>query len=494
LVFVRSSKAIYDFLELLRWFYYSIIILCTNNVISGVSNWIEGFRKGTNFPQADDLNGAAQALVRLQDTYQLDMPSLAQGNVMPSQQLSAENEQAFQSTSQLSARDMLFMGRHALSQGLYHRAIDWLQHAELLANGEMNSSSVLSEISPSLQNAIEAHDDVLERQGPRGVSWKTNPIPINPALANSAKYSLNTSTTFHVKLYQRQTEEEEAEHFLRLCRGENIRVNTCKVIPSFCHGIFQQMKRALILFQPPVLTAALKCRLKTDTSPYLLISPLKIEEQSHDPYVVIVHDFITSSQADEIIKLGKPKLFRSRHRHHQDEVMDVVSHKRVSQNAWIKDWEHPLMHKVTRRVYLVTGLKAIQPKEAEDYQIANYGLGGLYVPHTDHLMNNPDKSIYSPWERFVGDRIATLMIYLSDVDGGGATVFTRAGVTLWPEKGAAAFWWNLDKSGIGDDNTRHGACPVLHGNKWVSNKWIRFNEQFNTAPCGRHPLDKHKRP
>lgn len=28
----------------------------------------------------------------------------------------------------------------------------------------------------------------------------------------------------------------------------------------------------------------------------------------------------------------------------------------------------------------------------------------------------------------------------------------------------------------------------------VSNKWIRLHEQFLTAPCGLHPLDKFKTP
>lgn len=46
----------------------------------------------------------------------------------------------------------------------------------------------------------------------------------------------------------------------------------------------------------------------------------------------------------------------------------------ILNSAWIKDWEHPLMNKVTRRVYLVTGLKAIQPKEAEDYQVCRGAL------------------------------------------------------------------------------------------------------------------------
>lgn len=42
---------------------------------------------------AEDLNGAAQALVRLQDTYQLDMVSLAEGYVIPAQQQSPGNNE-----------------------------------------------------------------------------------------------------------------------------------------------------------------------------------------------------------------------------------------------------------------------------------------------------------------------------------------------------------------------------------------------------------------
>ena len=66
---------------------------------------------------------------------------------------------------------------------------------------------------------------------------------------------------------------------------------------------------------------------------------------------------------------------------------------------------------------------------------------------------------------------------------GGATAFTKLGIRIQPVKRAAAFWYNLLKSGDGDFNTVHAACPVLFGTKWVSNKWIRSAGQVFTRPC-----------
>ena len=55
---------------------------------------------------------------------------------------------------------------------------------------------------------------------------------------------------------------------------------------------------------------------------------------------------------------------------------------------------------------------------------------------------------------------------MSDVEVGGATVFPRIDLTIPPQKGSAAFWYNLHPSGEGDEFTLHAACPVLIGSKW----------------------------
>ena len=74
------------------------------------------------------------------------------------------------------------------------------------------------------------------------------------------------------------------------------------------------------------------------------------------------------------------------------------------------------------------------------------------------------------------------MLYCS----GGATVWPKIGVAIFPEKGDGIYWHNLRKKGKVDYDLTHKACPVLLGNKFICNKWIGFNSQWNqkSLNCG----------
>lgn len=80
-------------------------------------------------------------------------------------------------------------------------------------------------------------------------------------------------------------------------------------------------------------------------------------------------------------------------------------------------------------------------------------------------------------------------LQMSDVEAGGATVFVHLGVKLWPQAGSAAFWYNLKHNGEGDLSTRHAACPVLVGSKWVMNKWFHERGQEFMRPCAKSNVE-----
>ena len=113
-------------------------------------------------------------------------------------------------------------------------------------------------------------------------------------------------------------------------------------------------------------------------------------------------------------------------------------------------------------------------------QVANYGIGGHYDAHYD--IQNKDKEPDSPMIVTkdpngivypTGDRMSTLMLYLSEVQRGGYTVFPHLGLYVPPVKGSAVYWHNIKRSGRSDKNMQHSGCPVVLGSKWVANKWIR---------------------
>ena len=66
--------------------------------------------------------------------------------------------------------------------------------------------------------------------------------------------------------------------------------------------------------------------------------------------------------------------------------------------------------------------------------------------------------------QYGGPRFVTFMIYLSNVESGGHTVFCSLGLNVKPKAGDALFWFNLDSAGDYDTRNMHLGCPVIYGN------------------------------
>ena len=70
------------------------------------------------------------------------------------------------------------------------------------------------------------------------------------------------------------------------------------------------------------------------------------------------------------------------------------------------------------------------------------------------------------------------MMYLSNLELGGNTIFPNIGLSVKPTKGTALFWFNFNETMQDYNEIIHMGCPVIRGNKWIANKWIKFSAQF----------------
>ncbi|ELU05926.1 hypothetical protein CAPTEDRAFT_153364 [Capitella teleta] len=218
--------------------------------------------------------------------------------------------------------------------------------------------------------------------------------------------------------------------------------------------------------------------------------PLPIyKEEVHnvDPHVAIFYDVISDAEADHIIRHAFPGMFRGLV---GNSTLRQSSDQRISKVGWLFDNVDTLIKKLSARIGDVTGLNTVYTpvrSPVEAMQVVNYGIGGQYEPHLDFYEDPEMLKNVNPSLQDTGDRISTFLFYLSRVHLGGATVFPKLNVRVPPVKNGAAFWYNARPNGEHDKRTLHAGCPVVLGEKWVANKWIRERGQEFYRPC---PLDK----
>ncbi|XP_056416263.1 prolyl 4-hydroxylase subunit alpha-3 isoform X2 [Hyla sarda] len=428
----------------------------------------DGYEKvEKNLPVLEDVTGAAKALMRLQDVYSLNVKGLSKGVFQsgPSAQLSVLYKP--NQVSIMSADDCFHIGKVAYDMEDFYHSIPWLEEAVTMYRDSYGSW--FTEDQGSLEEALDYLAFSYFKAG-----------NVSRALYLSRECLLydpyNMRLAENVVKYEKILDETPAREVVEepsLVRPNVTHLRTRDLYEGLC----QTMGTQPFHYEDPRIL----CSYDTNRSPYLILRPLKKEVVNLTPYVVLYHDFVSDYEAEKIKELAAPWLRRSVV---ASGIQQVQAEYRISKSAWLKDTLHPIIRNLDVRIAAVTGLHARAPY-AEYLQVVNYGIGGHYEPHFDHATSRK-----SPLYRTnTGNRIATLMIYLSSVDLGGSTAFIHANFSTPVIKNAAVFWWNLHRNGEGDEDSLHAGCPVLVGSKWVANKWIHeYGQEFN-RPCGLNPGD-----
>ncbi|KAK9820337.1 hypothetical protein WJX72_009156 [[Myrmecia] bisecta] len=209
---------------------------------------------------------------------------------------------------------------------------------------------------------------------------------------------------------------------------------------------------------------------------------LWVESLSWEPRAYLYHNFLSEEECDHLIALGKPSMTKST-------VVDSVTGKpmsstvRTSSGMFLNRGQDPTVKAIEQRIAMYSQIPASQ---GEGMQILHYEKTEKYESHYDYFHDEVNK-------QNGGQRVATMLMYLSDVEEGGETVFPNSsekptkgdphfsecaqrGVAVKPRKGDALLFYSLTLAGGMDPSSLHGGCPVISGDKWSATKWMRVHE------------------
>jgi len=448
---------------------------------------VETVRNSTDvlvFPTQADMEVARLSLARVQFIYRLDPVDLAMGVIGGRYTL-----------ARLTAEDCYTIGKERLAKHEtlpiepshkgpeYATAIEWLEAAlTLLKNkgDDVSDCPLTASITWTLEDAKTKHDQFFIPATSSGPSVYPNQgFFLAPFHNCSSSCSIGTQ-------HQDRT-------------GRNLRIEEDIIFRDREGGVadkhgysrrdFFALCRGEIITLPGRKTSAdmiQRCLLETKDNPYLRLHPLKLEVlyDSDGMLVHLVHDVISETEIKLLQSRAKQQFQPATVGNVMSENGDTsrVSLVRIQSSAWV---DEVALRPLSLYLNLVTGLHVAYKRdvstytsweESEAYQVGAYSPGGLFYAHYDVIGLDTINGIY------VGERTATVMLYLNNLDG-GRTVFPGIGVAAKPQKGSVVFWHNKDSAGNKILESKHGGCPVLYGLKWVSNKWIHEASQYDKKPC-----------
>jgi prolyl 4-hydroxylase len=189
------------------------------------------------------------------------------------------------------------------------------------------------------------------------------------------------------------------------------------------------------------------------------------------PKLAVLSGMLSIAECDALIAesraLMAPSLVIDEHN-----VDNTVHDTRTSSGMHFVPGTSAVADAVQRKIMAVIGLPI---DRAEPLQVLRYGPGEEYVAHFDFFDAHDDVAADAPPTTLslYGQRVATMICYLSAVESGGATVFPEIGFEVRPLPGRAVYFTYVGADGTLDPMSLHGGAPVHEGEKWIVTQWCR---------------------
>ena len=186
------------------------------------------------------------------------------------------------------------------------------------------------------------------------------------------------------------------------------------------------------------------------------------------PRVVVFGGLLSDEECDALIEAAKPRLSRSLTVATKTGGEEVNA-DRTSQGMFFQRAESELIQRIETRIAKLVNWPEIN---GEGIQVLQYVPGTEYKPHYDYF--DPGEPGTPTILKRGGQRVGTVVMYLSEPEKGGGTVFPNVHLSVAPKRGNAVFF-SYERP---DPSTRtlHGGAPVIAGEKWIATKWLRERE------------------
>ena len=184
---------------------------------------------------------------------------------------------------------------------------------------------------------------------------------------------------------------------------------------------------------------------------------IDIVTRLEEPLIVLLGNVLSDEECEELIRLSKDKLNRSK-----IGTTREVNELRTSSSMFFEESENEIVTRVEKRV---SSIMNIPVEHGESLQILQYLPGQEYRAHNDFFSSTSKVAN--------NNRISTLVMYLNDVEEGGETYFPKLNFSVTPKKGMAVYFEYFYNDQNINDLTLHGGAPVITGEKWVATQWMR---------------------
>lgn len=210
------------------------------------------------------------------------------------------------------------------------------------------------------------------------------------------------------------------------------------------------------------------------------------------PRILTFPNFLSREECLRIIHLAKAKGMQA-----DSPVTDSPQSIRTSSSCWLaynkneQDYgcetqqDQVMMRSIADRISMAS---CIPEDHGESFQILRYLPGQRYRQHSDYFTKYQKEEL-----AMGGQRLATMILYLSDVPkgGGGETHFPRirsfqqaansaqrhpdnGTLMIPPQAGMGLLFFNVGPENRTETTSIHESLPVQAGHeKWIMTRWIR---------------------